>query len=42
MSGGINVYLAEIRVLQLDTQQSWGQYLKYYHGIFPQPSTYEG
>ena len=24
MTGGINVYLAEIRVLQLDPQQSWG------------------
>lgn len=34
------VQLAEVRIFQLDTAKSWGQYLKYYNEIWPVPSSF--
>ena len=36
MTPDLYVYLAEMRVFELDSSKSFGQYFKYYHGIFPQ------
>lgn len=36
------ILLAEIRIFELDSTKSWGQYFKFYHGIWPSPSTFEG
>jgi len=35
MNDTMHVYMAEIRVFELDIQRSFGQYFKYYHGIWP-------
>lgn len=36
------IYIADVRIFDLDAAQSWAQYFKYYLGIWPQPSIYEG
>jgi hypothetical protein len=35
MTADLYAYLAEIRVFELDSTQSWGQYFKYYQGVWP-------
>jgi len=35
MTEDLYAYLAEIRVFELDSTNSWGQFFKFYHGVWP-------
>jgi len=35
MTPSLFMYLAEMRIFDLDSARSFGQYFKYYHGVFP-------
>jgi hypothetical protein len=41
MDPAFYVLLSDIRIFELDSAKSWGQYFKYYHGVWPQPYVFD-